>query len=72
MAQQAGAIIVPLCVTGTNEALPKGAGFFELRFDKEVSVMAGEPIDTSSYDLKQIDKLMSDAHQRIKLMLAEN
>jgi 1-acyl-sn-glycerol-3-phosphate acyltransferase len=61
------AIIVPLTIIGSNKILPPGALNFST--GESVDVYVGKPIDTASYELKDLPKLMMNVENAIKLNL---
>ncbi len=56
--------VVPLAIWGTFYILPKGKIWFKTSH-KEVKVFIGEPIETSSFGLKDKDKLSLIVRERI-------
>jgi 1-acyl-sn-glycerol-3-phosphate acyltransferase len=60
MAIQARVPVVPMAIVGTYELLPMHTRHF---FPQNVKLIVGEPIDTSSYTLRQVEELT----ERLKL-----
>lgn len=56
--------VVPLAIWGTIKILPKGKIWFKTS-QKEIKVFIGEPIETSSFTLKEKDKLSLMVREQI-------
>ncbi len=62
LAIQGGVPIVPVGIAGTREVLPKG---WRWMGSGPVTIVVGEPIDTSGYAMEDKEALMALVHQRI-------
>jgi 1-acyl-sn-glycerol-3-phosphate acyltransferase len=70
MAIEAGAMIIPVGIKGTEKVLcPKTLQFC---FDQDVSIIVGEPIDASRYTLEQKDLLLGEVRSSIADLCGED
>lgn len=69
MAIRAGVPIIPMALIGTHELLPIHASEF---YPVAVTLAVGEPIDTSSYSIRQVEELTERVRQTISRLYYEH
>lgn len=63
LAIQSGAPIIPVGIAGTERMIPPG---WRCHGRSHVSVVVGEPIDTTAYSMESRDDLIRDVRERIQ------
>ena len=69
LAYQTGATILPVGICGTDNVLPPDSWAFNLNQHAEIHI--GQPIDTSTYSIKQRSLLMKEVEEQIKTLVGK-
>ena len=69
MAIRAGVPIIPMALIGTHELLPIHTAAF---YPVPVTLAVGEPIDTSSYSVRQVEELTARVRATISHLYYEH